>query len=346
MSISLYQRYFDCLSTDEENLIGICDNRNVVVACTQSKYIGYPYSDIKVKCIKTELDFDKTDKYCLFLQQEDKKVLEIVKQSLSAFKSVNREFDDEEFFFQQVVNEKIENISWKAQCLGISDEEIRVVFVINVSSKNMQDAKEIIADVAPVRDGDCLFTNAANELVFIRRCKSEPSNTKLMNIAMQISTGITESLFEQPSIGIGGVSEKLADLSKSYKAAISALDVGYIFENRNKIYAHMSLGVSRLVTSVPIEKCKAFLNEVLKEDILREIDNETMNTVQRFLDCDLNISLAARELYIHRNTLVFRLDKLKSLTGLDVRKFEDAMLLKMAMLIHRYLRTSRGGNSL
>jgi carbohydrate diacid regulator len=108
----------------------------------------------------------------------------------------------------------------------------------------------------------------------------------------------------------------------------------------------MSLGVSRLVTSVPIEKCKAFLNEVLKEDVLREIDNETMNTVQRFLDCDLNISLAARELYIHRNTLVFRLDKLKSLTGLDVRKFEDAMLLKMAMLIHRYLRTSRGGNSL
>ena len=210
----------------------------------------------------------------------------------------------------------------------------------------MQDAKEIIKDVAPVREGDYLFTNAANELVFIRTCKSEPSNTKLMNIATQISSGISESLFEQPSIGIGGISEQLADLSKSYKSAISALDVGYIFENRNKIYAHMSLGVSRLVTSVPIEKCKAFLNEVLKEDVLREIDNETMNTVQRFLDCDLNISLAARELYIHRNTLVFRLDKLKSLTGLDVRKFDDAMLLKMAMLIHRYLRTSRGGSAL
>lgn len=346
MSIALYQRYFDCLSTSDDKFIGIYNNRNIVVACTKQKYIGYPLGDTASDCIKTELDFDKTDKFVLFAKNEDKGVLEIVKQSLAAFKSVNREFDDEEYFFQQVVNEKIENISWKAQCLGISDEEMRVVFVINVSAKNMQDAKEIIREVAPVREGDYLFTNAANEIVFIRMCKSEPSNTKLMNIATQISQGISESLFEQPSIGIGAVSEKLADLSKSYKEAISALDVGYIFENRNKIYAHMSLGVSRLVTSVPIEKCKAFLNEVLKEDILREIDNETMNTVQRFLDCDLNISLAARELYIHRNTLVFRLDKLKSLTGLDVRKFEDAMLLKMAMLIHRYLRTSRGGSSL
>ena len=144
MSISLYQRYFDCLSTNEEKLIGIYDNRNVVVACTQHKYIGYPAGETVQKCIKTDLEFDKTDKYVLFANQDDEKVLDILKQSLAAFKSVNREFDDEEYFFQQVVNEKIENISWKAQCLGISDEELRVVFVINVSSKNMQDAKEII----------------------------------------------------------------------------------------------------------------------------------------------------------------------------------------------------------
>ena len=96
---SLNERYFDCIATEEGGLVGICDSRNVVVACTEQKYIGFPFGDIKVKCTKTELDFDKTDKYTLFSQQNDGKVLGIIKQSLSAFKSVNREFDDEEVAF-------------------------------------------------------------------------------------------------------------------------------------------------------------------------------------------------------------------------------------------------------
>lgn len=341
MSIALYQRFLDCFGNTDKRLVGICDSKNNVVACTRCEYIGVPFKKVKERVLTEQIDFDKNDKYTLFTESSSQEMLEILSSSLRAFKMVNREFDDSEYFLQQVVNDKAESVSWKAQFLGIADEEIRVVFVVNLSSKNMSDAKEVIKAVAPVREDDFLFTNSADELLFVRKCKNEPSNSKLIAIAQQISQGISETLFEQPSIGIGCISTRLENLSKSYKTAVTALDVGYIFENRNKIYSHMSLGVSRLVTSVPIEKCKAFLNEVLKEDILREIDTETMNTVQRFLDCDLNISLAARELYIHRNTLVFRLDKIKNLTGLDVRKFEDAMLWKLAMLIHRYLRTSR-----
>ena len=101
MSIALYQRYFDCLSTNDDKLIGIYDNRNIVVACTKQKYIGYPLGDTASGCIKTALDFDKTDKFVLFTKQEDKTVLEIVKQSLAAFKSVNREFDDEDDDFEE-----------------------------------------------------------------------------------------------------------------------------------------------------------------------------------------------------------------------------------------------------
>lgn len=341
MSISLYQRYFDCLATTDKRIMGIIDSKNVIVACTDPELVGQTEDKVKGFCLKKELDFDKSDRFVIFVQDKEQAVLDFLKNSLFAFKTVNREFDDEEYFFQQIINDKVENLSWKAQCLGVPDGAIRVVFVINISPKNIEDAKIIIKETAPVRDCDYLFANSANEIVFIRKCKSEPSNIKLTSIAQQISAGIMESLFEQPSIGIGNISTNLSNLDKSYKTAINALNIGYVFENKNRIYSHMNLGLSRLVTSISIEKCKAFLNEVLKADVLSEIDNETMTTVQRFLDCDLNVSLAARELYIHRNTLVFRLDKVKNLTGLDVRKFDDAMLWKTAMLIHRYLRASR-----
>ncbi len=341
MSVAVYQKYFDTLGKNYKNTIGVYDNNSYIVACNRKEFIGSKIKEINVPHVSYSLS---NEKYSLFMEgaiSMVEMVAPIIRASIMAVEEFDREGEDEQYLYKQIINGNCEDILWRAKNLGIEDEEIRVVFVVNVSSKHMYLARDIVKEVAPVREGDGLFVNGSSELVFVRKCKSEPSNTKLTNIAQQISTGITSEIFEQPSIGIGCIVNNLADIEKSYKTAVSALDVGYIFENRNKTYSYMNLGISRLITSVPVEKCKAFLHEVMNDDVLREIDNDTMLTVQRFFDYDLNISLAARELYIHRNTLVYRLDRVQDKTGLDVRKFEDALLFKMAMLIQRYLRSGR-----
>ncbi len=342
MSISLYQKFLDEISSNINDKVGIYNLNGIITACTDKEFIGTKVSSLSFKYDSYSINFDKSDKYTMFVESgTDKKTAGILLASLKAFKSASREFDDEIYFFQQLINEKLENYAWKAQCLGIEDEKLRVVFVINVSNKNISDAIEVIKAVAPVGSKDCIFSNKAGELIFIRQCKTEPSNSKLVGVATQISTGISNEIMQQPTIGIGSISTKLENLFESYVNAKAALEVGEIFETKSKIYSHMNLGISRLVTSVPINKCKSFLNEILSDEILHELDNDTINTVQKFFDYDLNISLAARELYIHRNTLVYRLDRVQTLTGLDVRKFDDALLFKIALLIQKYLKTSR-----
>ncbi len=343
MSISLYQKYFDVLGKSYRNIVGIYDENELIVASTHEEVIGMYLHNLKVP-YKTYVLGEEKQEHNVFIQGDEESsavVAPVVIASLRAVKSLNREFDDKLFFMQQLINDKAENVAWKAQSLGIQDEECRVVFVIKVSSKHSLLVEQLIREVAPIKEKDFLFENKSDELVLVRRCKSEPNLSKLTSFAQQISSAIMSEVMEQVSIGIGSVSNSLATISKSYKAAMSALDIGYIFENKNRIYSFMNLGISRLITSVPIEKCKAFLHEVLHDDAMRELDSDTITTVQRFFDYDLNISLAARELYIHRNTLVYRLDRVQKQTGLDVRKFDDALLFKIALLIQRYLNGSR-----
>ena len=345
MSIALYQKYFDMLSTSYENKLGLYDNHGVVVASNKKNLIGSKLKDLDFTYFSFSLSEDSGDRFSIFAEgSEDfvKITVPGVRAAINTLAANSRVLVDSEYFFKQLIKGQLEDAYWKAPCLEIPDELLRTVFVIKLSSKNIPLAIKIIREVAPARDNDYVFPNEASEIVFIRHFKSEPTSIRLMQIATQISTGIMSELVEQPVIAIGAPSSNLETLSRSYKTAVDALNIGSVFENRNKIYSYMTLGISRLITSAPVEKCKAFLNEVLSDNVLKELDEDTMSTVQRFFDYDLNISLTARELYIHRNTLVYRLDRIQDLTGLDVRKFDDALLFKIAMLIQKYLRASRG----
>jgi carbohydrate diacid regulator len=78
--------------------------------------------------------------------------------------------------------------------------------------------------------------------------------------------------------------------------------------------------------------CEMFIKEIFGERNI-DLDDETMVTIQKFFENSLNISETARQLYIHRNTLVYRLERLEKMIGLDIRKFEDAMTFKIAMMV-------------
>lgn len=346
VQISLCQSYFSMLKQELDVCAGIFDGAGMILAATDDSLAGHCLSKTDIKEYKTYQISEQVRDWALFIESGKNSEAEmeiaasVICASLLAIFKIHTENNDGEYFIKQIINGQAEDAPSKARLLKIEDEAIRVVFVIRTGSKYTEEALQVIKSLA-VGSKDFLFENKAGELVFVRTCKTEPSATKLYGIAREISESLALDAFEFASIGIGTVVNELMLLDKSYKSAVNALEIGEIFVNKNKIYAYSNLGISRLISSVPIGKCKAFLNEVLNEKLLNEIDDETLYTIQKFLDYDLNISLAARELYIHRNTLVYRLDRLQKQTGLDVRKFEDAMLFKIAILIHKYLSATR-----
>lgn len=341
MQISLYRNYFRTLKQEIDVCAGVLNENEIVVAATEAQWVGQSFSKLGLQNVKTYRFANGITLIIACAPEADvSAVAAVIGASLMALEEIDCKQNDGEYFMKQVINDNEPDIPTRARILKIQSEALRVVYVIRTSTKYVETVMNIVRNMA-VGSKDFLFENQSGELVFIRTCKSEPTDTKLYNIAKEISEAIATDAFEFVSVGIGMVTASLEELSKSYRSAVNALEIGEIFVNKHKIYAYSNLGISRLISSVPIGKCKAFLHEVLKGDVLESIDSETLDTIQKFLDYDLNISLAARELYIHRNTLVYRLDRLQKQTGLDVRKFEDAMLFKIAILIHKYLSATR-----
>ena len=346
MQISAYQSYFEALSKEFSFFAGLIDENEYVIASTKEGLSGQPFSKIDIAEYKLYKISEKLQGITMFIETKNLSETEcrayasVISASILALHKIDIQNNDSEYFLKQVIREKAGDMATHARLLKIQNDAIRVVFVIRTEPKHVEDVLQITKNMSVGRL-DFLFENNSGEILFIRTCKTEPSATKLYNIAKEISDAIAVEAMEFVSIGIGTVVYHLEELARSYNSAVNALEIGEIFVNKHKIYAYSNLGISRLISSVPIGKCKAFLNEVLSDRILSEIDEETLESIQKFLDCDMNIASAAKALYIHRNTMVYRLDRLQKQTGLDVRRFEDAMLFKMAMLIHKYLKATR-----
>lgn len=346
MQISLCQNYFDTLKAEINITAGVFNAQEMVLASTDASLVGLPFGKTSIANFKIFEISDKIPDLRLFIETTGMEKSEallyasMMSTALLSLYSVYTENYDNEHFLKTIIEGEAKDIPSHARMLKIQDEAIRVVFVLRTEPKHVDAIMQVVKNLAVGRC-DFLFERESGELVFVRTCKTEPSVNKLNGIAKEISDVIAAEVLEFVSIGIGAVVYNLKDIERSYKAAVNALEIGEIFANKHKIYAYSNLGISRLISSVPIGKCKAFLNEVLSDRVLNEIDEETLNSIQTFLDCDMNIALAAKSLYVHRNTMVYRLDRLQKQTGLDARKFEDAMLFKIAMMIHKYLRATR-----
>ena len=129
----------------------------------------------------------------------------------------------------------------------------------------------------------------------------------------------------------------IKDLARSFKEAQVALEVGKVFDTDRNIINYDNLGIARLIYQLPTTLCDMFLQEVFKRGSIETLDQETLFTIQKFFENNLNVSETSRKLFVHRNTLVYRLEKIKKLTGLDLREFEDAIVFKVALMVKKYL---------
>jgi len=160
----------------------------------------------------------------------------------------------------------------------------------------------------------------------------------MMQVAYTIVDMMNAEAMLNVKVAFGTVVSELKDVSKSYKEAKMALDVGKIFYAEKNVVAFTTLGIGRLIYQLPVNLCKMFIQEIFGDDIPEELDDEMLTTINKFFENNLNVSETSRQLFVHRNTLVYRIEKLKMSTGLDVRAFDDALTFKIALMVVNYIK--------
>ena len=225
----------------------------------------------------------------------------------------------------------------RATKLKIENGVRRVVFLIETPVESDMVSIEIMRELFPERQKDFVTAVDEKSIILVKEIGKKHRDEHIEAIARNIQDTLTSEAMNNVYVAIGGVVDDLKDVSASYKEARLAQEVGKIFEIDKLVVNYKKLGIGRLVYQLPLPLCRIFIDEMLQGFSIDDIDEEMFVTVQKFFENDLNVSETSRELFIHRNTLVYRLDKLQKMTRLDLRNFSDAITFKITLMVNRFL---------
>ena len=258
-----------------------------------------------------------------------------IQNLLSAYK----EKYDKENFIKNVLldNMLLVDIYNKAKKLHIDAEERRLVFVIETNRQRDNHAMEVVKSLFTGRHGDYITAVDEENIILVKGLDPKETYDEMQTLAKTIVDLLNTEAMINSRIAYGTIVHNIKDISRSYNEAKMALDVGKIFYDEKSVIAYNKLGIGRLIYQLPIPLCKMFIDEIFPGTTPDEFDEETLLTIRKFFDNSLNVSETARQLYIHRNTLVYRLDKVNKATGLDLRVFEDAITFEIALMVVRYM---------
>ncbi len=258
-----------------------------------------------------------------------------IEQLLVAYKE---QFDHTNFIQNLLLdNLLLVDIYNQAKKLNIPQKARRVVFMVEISADEGNEALHTIKTAFSEKMDDYALAVEERAIILVHTLEEDEKAEDMMSIAGMLEDIMDTEVMLKSRVSYGTIVEELRELSKSYKEARMALDVGKIFYNGDRIHSYDALGIGRLIYQLPANLCKLFIEEIYGEDLPKEVDEEILHTATVFLDNNLNVSETARQLYIHRNTLVYRIEKLKSATGLDVRVFDDALTFKIATMVSSYM---------
>ena len=338
---------------------GVMDDSGTILACSDEEKVGNVnlavtevlnagHATITIDGISYQKIFiNNKPKYITFIHSDDTdslKYLSLFSVSVSNIRKYHDEKFSKSYFIKRVISESIfpGDVSTIAKELHIQFNAYRVVFLIRTEKSKAMYLGEVLQSLFPTRSKDFIVTLDDENTVLVKELKSMDDQSEIENIARIILDTLNTELMVKAYIGIGSAVDNINDLPLSYREAKTALTVGGIFENDKFIFNYNKLGLGRLIYQLPIPLCKLFLQEVFKKDSLESLDTETISTINKFFENNLNISETSRQLYVHRNTLVYRLDKILKTTGLDLRKFDDAIIFKVSMLVKKYLDNKEG----
>ncbi len=227
----------------------------------------------------------------------------------------------------------------RAQKLRIENNVPRAVFYIEAVSGEAAHTgmMDVLRSLYPQRDRDFITAVDERHLILVKDMSEDDSRTALEQTAHTVSDMLSSEAMGSVRVAIGSVVKEIRDIPRSYKEAKMALEVGRVFYEERQVINYNWLGIGRLIYQLPESLCRRYLDEMFHDSRISDLDDEMLATVSKFFQNSLNISETSRQLFIHRNTLVYRLDKLQKNTGLDIRVFDDAITFKIALMVSKYL---------
>lgn len=226
----------------------------------------------------------------------------------------------------------------RAKKLHISSSCQRAVFLVETRQAGDEHALTMIRNIFSARTHDFITSVDDKGIIIVRELVSTETYENLEATAHMLVDMLGAEAMTQAWVAYSNVANGLRDLANAYKEARMALEIGKIFYSERNVFGYRKLGIGRLIYQLPEEVCEMFIEEIFDGESLDVIDGETLNIIRTFFENNLNLSETSRQLYVHRNTLVYRFEKIQKRFGLDLRSFEDALTFKIAMLVSGYLR--------
>lgn len=355
MSNRLFQSVIHQMKDTMDRTIGVIDETGTVIACSELGRIGevldsavgenaftgsepITIGDMTFKCFGSPI----RPEYAILVDGADdiaKKYAGVLAVAISNIKQYYDEKYDRGNFIKNVMLDNIlpGDILLKARELHFNNDTTRAVLLIRITEPGEVSIFDVIQNLFPDKTKDFVININETDIALVKEVKPNIESRDLEKLARSIADSLGTEYYTHTLVGIGTAVTGIKELAKSFKEAQVALEVGKVFDTEKTIVSYENLGIARLIYQLPTTLCDMFLKEVFKRGSIESLDHETLFTIQKFFENNLNVSETSRKLFVHRNTLVYRLEKIRKLTGLDLREFDDAIVFKVALMVKKYL---------
>ena len=353
MANRLFQGVIHQMKDAIDRTFGVVDENLTVIASSELGKIGETMFDF-MPTIETQSSNGYTYKsipsnqgarYAVFVDGDDLLASKYANVLAIAFSNIKFYYDekyDRGNFIKNIILDNIlpGDIYIKARELYFNSDVSRTVIIIRSLESSDVSIYDIIQNLFPDKSKDFIISINESDIALVKETAQGIDPKTIEKMASTIADTISGEFYAHVVIGIGTTVNNLKDLARSFKEAQAALEVGKVFDTEKTIVSYDNLGIARLIYQLPTTLCESFLKEVFKRGSIENLDQETLFTIQRFFENNLNVSETSRKLFVHRNTLVYRLEKIKKITGLDLREFDHAIVFKIALMVNKYLKSN------
>ncbi len=352
MANQLFQSVISQMKDAIDRTFGVVDENMTIIASNELSKIGETVIDF-MPSLETQTSNGYTykaissgqgAKYAVFVDGDDLLASKYANVLAVAFSNIKFYYDekyDRGNFIKNIILDNIlpGDIYIKARELYFNSDVSRTVIIIRSLESSDVSIYDIIQNLFPDKSKDFIININENDIALVKETAQGIDPKTIEKMASTIADTISGEFYAHVVIGIGTTVNNLKDLARSFKEAQAALEVGKVFDTEKTIVSYDNLGIARLIYQLPTTLCESFLKEVFRRGSIENLDQETLFTIQRFFENNLNVSETSRKLFVHRNTLVYRLEKIKKITGLDLREFDHAIIFKIALMVNKYLKS-------
>lgn len=354
MSNRLFQGVIHQMKDAVDRTFGVIDENFTVIACSELGKIGESVDTFTINSGDSfvlngytyrSLGNTQGANYVVFVEGDDviaSKYAAVLAVSFANIKFYYDEKYDRSNFIKNIILDNIlpGDIYLKARELYFNSDVSRTVILIRATETHDVSVYDVVQNLFPDKSKDFVININETDIALVKETMPGIDSKTIEKLATTIADTISGEFYVHAVIGIGTNVDNLKDLARSFKEAQAALEVGKVFDTEKTIISYDNLGIARLIYQLPTTLCETFLKEVFKRGSIESLDQETLFTIQRFFENNLNVSETSRKLFVHRNTLVYRLEKIKKITGLDLREFDHAIIFKIALMVNKYLKSN------